>query len=294
MKRILPTAAVLGLILGFGPGSPATARAQDVQAALSAHPDNYSGGCPTTIQFRGRIKVTNPSIHKVQYRFIRSDGALAPVHTLNFSGPGSKKVENSWQLGKSYRGWQAVEVLYPRAVRSGRAAFRIRCGRGIAQVVPDLQIAAQVKEDCVSFDPATTTVAKRKGNWKVVDGSHWLFDFGSKRKEARQTLRIIKHYKMDRSCFVGRPDPSFQYMLVPDGAPEGSMRREDCVSFNPGAIAVKKISGSWKIVDGSHWIFDFGSKKNEANQAYAIIKKYGFTRSCFVGRPQASFEYLRK
>ena len=150
------------------------------------------------------------------------------------------------------------------------------------------------KEDCVSFNPRTTTVRRIKGSWKIVDGSHWMFDFGAKRTEAEQALRIIKHYGMDQSCFVGRPGPSFQYMLVSGGAPKGSFRGEDCVSFNPRRTEVKYIDGRWKIVDGSHWMFDFGSNEAEARQALAIIKKYGFRYSCFVGRPNASFQYLRR
>lgn len=151
-----------------------------------------------------------------------------------------------------------------------------------------------IAEDCVSFNPATTTVSNIDGRWKVVDGSHWLFDFGDNKAEALQTLRIIKYYKMNSSCFVGRPDPSFSYLLVNGRAPQGSMTGEDCVSFNPNTINVTNINGSWKIVDGNHWLFDFGSAENEARTAYEIIKKYGFTRSCFVGRPDASFQYLRK
>ena len=54
------------------------------------------------------------------------------------------------------------------------------------------------------------------------------------------------------------------------------------------------MDGRWKIVDGDHWMFDFGNKQKEANQALAIIKKHGFTRSCFVGRPGPSFKYMRK
>jgi len=99
---------------------------------------------------------------------------------------------------------------------------------------------------------------------------------------------------MDSSCFVGRPDPSFRYLLVNGNAPQGSMPGEDCVSFNPNTIEVKNIGGRWKIVDGSHWIFDFGDKESEARTALTIIRKYGFTRSCFVGRPNPSFNYLRK
>ena len=154
--------------------------------------------------------------------------------------------------------------------------------------------APVLQEDCIPFNPNTTTVKNINGRWKIVDGNHWMFDFGNKKAEADRALQIIKHYGMNRSCFVGRPDPSFQYMLTPSGAPKGGMPGEDCVSFNPNTIQVKQIGGRWKIVDGNHWMFDFGNKKAEAEKAYAIIKKYGFTRSCFVGRPDPSFQYLKK
>jgi hypothetical protein len=150
------------------------------------------------------------------------------------------------------------------------------------------------KEDCISFNPATTTAQQIQGSWKVVDGSHWMFDFGTNKAEAEQTLAIIKNYRMNQSCFVGRPNASFQYMLVSGNSPAGAFAGEDCVSFNPATTTVQQIQGSWKVVDGSHWIFDFGNKESEAKQTLAIIKKYGFTRSCYVGRPGPSFSYLRK
>ena len=151
-----------------------------------------------------------------------------------------------------------------------------------------------LREDCVSFNPATTTVRNIDGRWTIVDGNNLLFNFGDRKLEALKALKIIKYYRMDSSCFVGRPDPSFRYLLVNGQAPQGNMPGEDCVGFNPNTIEVRKIDGRWKIVDGSHWLFDFGDKEGEARTAFAIIKKYGFTRSCFVGRPDPSFNYLRK
>jgi hypothetical protein len=150
-----------------------------------------------------------------------------------------------------------------------------------------------VEEDCVSFNPSTATVSRIQGNWKIVDGSHWLFDFGNKQDEARQALRVIKHYRANRSCYVGRPSPSFSYLRVGNRTPTGQLSGEDCVSLNPSTATVSRTQGNWKIVDGSHWLFDFGNNRSEANQSLAIIKKYRFTHSCFVGRPNPSFQYLR-
>jgi len=121
-----------------------------------------------------------------------------------------------------------------------------------------------------------------------------MFDFGNQRSEARNALQAIKSYQMNRSCFVGRPDPSFQYLLTNGRAPSGSLSGEDCVKFNPATIEVREINGRWKIVDGRHMMFDFGNNKAEATKSLNIIQKHGFNRSCFVGRPDPSFSYLRK
>jgi len=155
------------------------------------------------------------------------------------------------------------------------------------------QALVPVSEDCVGFNPATTEVKKLE-EWKIVDGGHLMFGFGTNKAEADKALAIIKHYRMNESCFVGRPDPSFSYLKVGGAAPVGAFAGEDCLAFNPATIEVKQISGDWKIVDGSHWMFSFGAKKAEAEQSLAIIKKYGFTHTCYVGRPGPSFKYLRK
>lgn len=68
--------------------------------------------------------------------------------------------------------------------------------------------------------------------------------------------------------------------------------QEDCVAFNPDKIEVKKIRGRWKIVEGQHWIVDFGAKEDEARKAFKIVKKYGFDHICFVGRPDPAMTYF--
>jgi hypothetical protein len=100
-------------------------RPQHIEAGLTAEPINYSGFCPTTITFKGEISVTQPG--EVQYKFIRSDGALAPVQTLHFDKPTSKEVRTTWRLGKDYSGWMAIKILYPQEVESNKAHFSIKC-----------------------------------------------------------------------------------------------------------------------------------------------------------------------
>lgn len=155
------------------------------------------------------------------------------------------------------------------------------------------QTTSELKEDCIAFNPNNIAVKQVNGSWKIIEGSnHWMFDFGSKKDEATKAFQAIKQHGMNKSCFVGRPQPSFQYLLTNNSAPSGYMKGEDCVAFNPATATVSKINNRWKIVDGSHWMFDFNNNQSEAEQSLAIIKKYKFSRSCFVGRPDPSFSYL--
>jgi hypothetical protein len=149
------------------------------------------------------------------------------------------------------------------------------------------------QEDCISFDYRNAEAKVSAGMWKIMVGNMSLLAFPNE-TEARKALSIIKHYKMNSQCFVGRPGPSLEYYLVDGQAPSGPFPGEDCIPFNLANIEVKQINGRWKIVEGSHWILDFESNEDEARLSYQIIKKYGFTKICFVGRPDASMIYFRK
>jgi len=150
------------------------------------------------------------------------------------------------------------------------------------------------KEDCIPFDYNMARVQKIDNRWKITVGNMWLLDFENKRGEAKKALSIIKRLRMNKQCFVGRPDPSFEYYLSDDNAPSGTVPGEDCLRFNPNNIRVENIQNRWKIVDGDHWMFDFGHKENEARTSFFLIKKYRFNQTCFVGRPNPSMSYLKR
>jgi hypothetical protein len=162
------------------------------------------------------------------------------------------------------------------------------------------------REDCTSFDPVTASVQNIQGSWKVVTGNGiWMLDFGSgpnSQVNAQKAMGIIKQYKFTSQCFIGRPMPAMQYYLVSGGgsgssnnnnkAPSGTFAGQDCISFNPQTTTVQQIGASWKVVDGTHWIIDFGTSQANANKALSIIKKYDFSQICFVSRPNPPMMYF--
>jgi hypothetical protein len=100
-----------------------------VETSLRADPFNYVGACPVTITFSGRISVVGGS-GTISYKFLRNDGASAPIQTLNFVGPGSQDISETWQIGASgmnYSGWEAIQIFDPQEMTSDRANFKIQC-----------------------------------------------------------------------------------------------------------------------------------------------------------------------
>lgn len=102
-----------------------------IEVFVRADPFDYTGDCPVKIRFSARISVLGGS-GKVTYRWIRSDGANAPIRTLEFTESGSKDIESTWTLGgpnlSEYSGWKAIRILEPNNMTSDQAEFEIHCG----------------------------------------------------------------------------------------------------------------------------------------------------------------------
>ena len=168
------------------------------------------------------------------------------------------------------------------------AAFRPAPATPEAPVAP-----APLSEDCVSFNPSTATLKRVNNRWKIVDGDHWMFDFGDNQVEAALAINYIDRYGANQSCFVGRPDPSMTYLLKSGAALSGDAPGEDCVGWNLNTIEVSNAGGTWRLVDGNHSIMSF-SNRAEAVKALQVVKKHRFSEQCFVGRPGPSLTYFKR
>ena len=150
------------------------------------------------------------------------------------------------------------------------------------------------EQDCVSFDPDNARAHQVDGRWKVTDGGHYLLDFGSEGRQARHAVTFIRHYGMDESCYVSRPNPPMRYFLVDGKSPNGSHRLEDCAAFDNDQVEADRVRGKWRVVSGDRWLINFENDRAGAEKAAKIIRYYGFTRQCFVGRPDPGMAYFRR
>ncbi len=96
-------------------------------AVLKADEAKLVGQCPLTVRFTGYITANGPGT--VKYTFTRSDGATAPVFTVDFKEAGTKTVTSTWTLSRNYDGWQAIKILSPNETESSHdtGAFAVAC-----------------------------------------------------------------------------------------------------------------------------------------------------------------------
>ena len=128
IKYLAIACAAMGLMLV----ATAPSAALNLSASAAASPASFSGACPKTITFNGTITATNwapTALRRVDYKWIRDDGANAPIQSLTFATPagGTQTVSTTWTLGASHAGWEAVQIVYPQAVVSAHANFSLAC-----------------------------------------------------------------------------------------------------------------------------------------------------------------------
>jgi hypothetical protein len=127
-----------------GPAKPLAGKLTITEAFLVAEPNQYQGDCPITVRFSGRISAAGGA-GTVSYRFLRSDGASAPIQVLHFSEPGSQEVRTEWQIGgpgTTYSGWQSIKISDPQDTESPQASFSIQCNAPLPPSVASVKISS--------------------------------------------------------------------------------------------------------------------------------------------------------
>jgi hypothetical protein len=155
------------------------------------------------------------------------DGALSFAEdciNFNWNQVEARFVSGEWKVTQ---GSMWMLSFGPRVVEAQRAAEIIRnyrfsqqcfLGRPNASMTywkrgDSVPRSGMPGDDCVGNNPDTTQARRVGGQWKVVDGGHQMLAFGLREDEARRAEELIRHYRLNRQCFVGRPNASMTYWL---------------------------------------------------------------------------------
>ena len=192
------------------------------------------------------------------------------------------------EFGEDQGDWREVALKIDGT--EGYVRVEIEDSRGAVAYSQPLFVYGQSEEDCVPLDYQSAEVKNIDSDWKIAIDSNWLMSFDSE-QDAESALSIIKHYQIEKICYITRPYAKMLYYLTENGAPAGPMVGEDCISFdrlNLRASLIEEDSPipyhmirSWQVLDGDRPIVDFADSQIQARRALEIIDRYEFSRQCF-------------
>jgi len=208
MKRI-KLVIILTVIMGALVFTPELA-AKVVGAAANVTPTEWTGRCPKRFEFVGKITVDKPGV--VEYKWIRSDGANAPVKTLRFRRPGTQNVTTYWELSAPGTHWEAVQILGPNPMTSNRAVFTLKCG-------PGLMVRPGVVKPAAALRPGTIKPFPR--DCPDPAAVEIRFDIVRRYSQFNGRIRITGVVKnIGTKAFIAGPNQAKAYLYqLPAGVP---------------------------------------------------------------------------
>ena len=171
-----------------------------------------------------------------------------------------------------------------------------------------------VEDDCISI--SNIMVVKNYDSiWELRNEEEEHLFYFPNFEEAEKTKIVLEHYQAKFLCkcgddyytnSIGEENSNaliMYYQLSLDSSGIGNKEinsynntSEDCLPFNPEKLVSRKsLDGDWYLIEKpGHFMFGFGKNEEECVKALSVIKKYGFNQSCFVGRANPSFSYLKR
>lgn len=207
-------------------------------------------------------------------------------------------ISSCARLGTSIGDIEAALISTGMSVADGRPGGSVTKNRvdvRAAAAAVGCHVPRNVDFDCIDHNLSNLKLRSQGWwfwkKWWIVDGSHMLFFFGTNRSEAQQSLDVIKKFGFTSTCYIGRPDPSMQYLRTGSSVPNGSHGGLDCITFNRAGVRIEPDDGGqFRLTDGASRMLVFHDQ-TEAQQAVAAINHHRLNRQCFVGRPHASFTF---
>lgn len=135
----------------------------------------------------------------------------------------------------------------------------------------------------VAFDAGAVTMKRVGGSWQVWVGPRPLKDLGDDEAGARDVVRVFRDLRPTEWAGIGAPRPVVEYGLTNGRPPATAGFPRVVVPIDLRTARVDAIKGVWCLRDDGNVLFNFGPHKADADQALAVVRRYGFNRVGAVG-----------
>jgi hypothetical protein len=145
------------------------------------------------------------------------------------------------------------------------------------------QSLVPIEENLLTFDDRLAELQWNQGRWELWASGLLLKDFGRHEHEARQALRIVRDLRLTQLGTVGTPRPMMEYWLSEGRAPRGVAPGLRPIPIDQATLHTEQVQGYWCVRDTARVLFNFGTHREEAEQALGIMRRYGFVQAATLG-----------
>src|SRR5262245_28573160 len=150
---------------------------------------------------------------------------------------------------------------------------------------------AQSAEALLTFDWRQIDLRPAETGWQLRAADVVLKEF-QREADAREAVRLVMDLQLTQRGAIGTPQPVLEYWLSDGPAPTALPRERHVLFFNPDTLRVDAVQGCCFLRDARQILFNFGAHAEDAYQALAMIRRYGFNQIGFVGTGAPAMMYF--
>jgi hypothetical protein len=95
----------------------------------------------------------------------------------------------------------------------------------------------------------------------------------------------VRDLRLNQIGSIGSPRPILEYWLCDGNPPRGTVLGIRTTPIDLATLRAEHLQGQWCVRDAYRTLCNFGPRQDEAQQAVAVLKRFGFTQVAYLGRP---------
>ena len=140
------------------------------------------------------------------------------------------------------------------------------------------EVVLPQKEKLTRIDGNALTARRQGEKWVVAQGFSTYREFGTDEKGAEEFVRAVRAIRPTEWGTVGGGRGVVEYGLSDGKANPTAFGPKLAAGIDAATLRVEQVRGVWVLRDDDAILLNFGAAKEDAEQAAAVVRKYGFNR----------------
>ena len=134
------------------------------------------------------------------------------------------------------------------------------------------------KEQILRVEGSSIIVRRQNDNWQLWAGTTLLHEFGKHQSEAEEAVRQMRELRPSEWVSIGTGRPVVEYGLTKGEAFIPTYEPKHSSNVDLKSVRAENVRGAWILRDDASILLNFGANRADAEQAAAVVQRYGFNR----------------